>query len=158
MSTRRPSKRNASPKRTERTSHGYPSKHDPMLTITCQNGWCCTNSDLGQTMIRLVALMELRAITLHVMNRNVTASPMAKYIASVSVISCAPNRCGIMSRYFSTLALVSITARLRIDETNKADQSWNTTLSSCILFLVTVSIIHPIFIKPFLWIPEHIFG
>ena len=28
------------------TSHGYPSKHDPM--ITCQNDWCCMASDLGQ--------------------------------------------------------------------------------------------------------------
>ena len=41
-------KNNAIPNRTERTSHGYPSNHDPMLVIAGQNHWCCLGSDLGQ--------------------------------------------------------------------------------------------------------------
>ena len=49
MSTRIPSKNTEILKRTERKSHGYPSKHDPMLLmITCQNHGCCLGSDLGQ--------------------------------------------------------------------------------------------------------------
>ena len=48
MYTRRPSKHNARPKLTEKTSHRYPSKHDPMSMITCQNDCCCMGSHLGQ--------------------------------------------------------------------------------------------------------------
>ena len=55
---------------------------------------------------------------------NVTASPTAKYVATVSVIPRVANRSRAMSRCQSTEALLSIATRLRIGEAMEADQIW----------------------------------
>ena len=53
---------------------------------------------------------------------NVTATPIAKLSCSVSVIPYVANSYWMMSQFYSTVALVSNTARLRIGETNTAHQ------------------------------------
>ena len=55
---------------------------------------------------------------------NATASPTAKYVATVSVIPRVANRSRAMSRCQSTEALLSIATRLRIGEAMEADQIW----------------------------------